>query len=538
MGQAKALTASAGPEGLTTLNYGGVNMLSDGSFRVTGAFLRAPDGKVVAADLTAGKRSADPKAGKVTWTYPWGSVGITYVPSGDRLNMDVSVSVADGTSALAAIYVQPAVLKFPSTPKFINDSFMFYTSTTMGHNVGAPGIVAAESGTDIVAACNEQMDRPLAFGFAPPTDAAKTVYPLLAYTGRHPMAKEKFPFIDRPVYPGGRDRFRLSLRFAPQGTAVVNLADDLFKRYGATYPYQLKWKDCRPIGRLFISSAHQSLAENYPKNPPGWLNRADIDVTTDEGRAKFKESVMAWVDNAVNICTAMKAQGMILWDPEGQENPHATSYIGDPRSLPSEMEPIIDDVFKKFSSAGLCTGICIRPQRAVRPIYGTAVSQMAFVDTRDRLNNLAAKIDYAKKRWGCTLFYMDSNVDWYEDPYRIPGAEGYSATVDDDLLRQLNERFPDCLIMPEWETLRSYAYSAPYSDVVYNKLTGPPAEVLAAYPSAFFANSMAQPQVEEKQSELAQSVKRGDILMFSGWWPSPENKFVKQMYDEAGLGAK
>jgi hypothetical protein len=153
---------------------------------------------------------------------------------------------------------------------------------------------------------------------------------------------------------------------------------------------------------------------------------------------------------------------------------------------------------------------------------------------RDRVNNLVGKISYAKERWGCTLFYMDSNVDWYDDPYAIPGATGYSAAVDDDLLKRLNDRFPGCLIMPEWETLRSYAYSAPYSDLAHDKLPAPPADVLKAYPQAFFANSVVEPEVEAQRVALRASVKRGDVLMFSGWWASPEDKVVKQLYEDAG----
>ena len=51
----------------------------------------------------------------------------------------------------------------------------------------------------------------------------------------------------------------------------------------------------------------------------------------------------------------MNAQGMITWDIEGQEYPHATSYIGDPRKvslLAPEMEPMADAYFAKFRRGG------------------------------------------------------------------------------------------------------------------------------------------------------------------------------------------
>jgi hypothetical protein len=525
--------AVTGPAGLTDLSIGGTNFLSDGAFRVTGAFFLKPSGDVVAADLTKGVRSFDKKTGRVTWTYPWGSAAAVYTPKGYNVNVDVYISVAESSDALAAIYVQPAVLKFAAEPKFTNHSFLFYTKASVAHNQGSPGIMEAGFKNGVMLVCNEQMDRPLCVGFDKPTDKEKTTYPLIAYTGRHPVKTDGFPFINRVVYPGGRDHFKLSVRFGPSGSTTTDLAQDLFVRYAKTYPYELKWADRRPIGRLFISSAHNSYAENYPKNPRGWLNDSTIDVTTPEGLADFKNRTLAWVDGAVRVSKGLNAQGILLWDPEGQEHPHAISYIGDPRSIPAEMEPIIDEVFKKFTDAGLRTGICIRPQSPMRPAYGTKVDQINYTDTRDRVSVLSAKIDYAKKRWGCTLYYMDSNIFWTTDPFTIPGASGYSAGLDDDMLCQLTRLHPDCLIIPEWESLRSYAYSAPYTDLNYNKLTAPPAEVLAAYPQAFFANTVSSPQIEQNYDALLSAVKRGDILMPAGWYDAPENAVVKKIYGEA-----
>jgi hypothetical protein len=80
-----------------------------------------------------------------------------------------------------------------------------------------------------------------------------------------------------------------------------------------------------------------------------------------------------------------------------QEYPHATSYLGDPRSLPPEIDPIIDGFFKRFRDAVLRTGICIRPQRPVRPVYATNVWQEQVADPTQ---NMVEKIAFAKKRWG------------------------------------------------------------------------------------------------------------------------------------------
>jgi len=526
-----ALTVKIGAQGLTTLSWNGAELLQSGDFKVTGAFFRKADGTVYGAAVDNPKTSAGTNL--LGWQFPWGRIQAQYAAQATRLDLRVTVEIADSADTLVALYLQVAELKFPQPPTFRNPSFFFYGQTTMAHNLGAPGIVVADFGKGAVAACNEQVDRPLCFGFGLPADGKGSVtYPVLAYTGRHPMLKEKWPFIDRPVPPGGRDVLELSLRFGPTGAVPEKIATDLYAKFAAAFPFELKWTDRRPIGALFISSAHPA-DDKWKTNPRGWLNQTDIDTTSDKGLAEFRDRFQRWGEGALKICQDMDAQGIICWDPEGQEHPHMISYLGDPRSLPPEIEPLIDAFFQRFRDAGLRTGICIRPQRPLRAAYGNAVEQLAFTDHRDRVANLNAKIAYAKKRWGCTLFYMDSDVDWSGDPVQIPGAEGYSATIDAQLLRELLKANPDILIIPEWEDLRSYAYAAPYSQLNYNKLLAPPPDVLAAYPQAFFVNRCDEKFSAENEAALVAAVRRGDILLFSGWWASPENAIVKRICEAA-----
>jgi hypothetical protein len=533
-GQEEGVRISLGQSGLSALRYGGGDVLYDGEPLVTGAFFRKWDGAVYAADVGAGKRSMSRAEQRCEWAYPWGRIGLRYRPEGSRLYLSVDISTERDADTLVALYLRIAEVRFRTVPTFRNRSFFFYGNTTMAHNIGGPGVVGAEYDGGTVVLCNEQMGRPLSFGFGDSTDGKAALrYPVLAYTGRHPMLKEKWPFIDRPVYPGGTDHFELSIRFGPAGSASGDLADDLYQRFAETYPLRLSWDDRRPIGRLFLSSSHKTLADNYATNPRGWFNDKEIDVTTEEGRAQFRERLMKWADRAVEVCTEMDAQGVIAWDPEGQEHPHMISYLGDARSLPPEMEPLADEFFGRFSEAGLRTGICIRPQRPVRTAYGDRVFQLKFTDRRELLANLSKKIEAARERWGCTLFYMDSNVHWYGDPVRIPEAEGHTAMVDDELMRQLTAKYPDILLVPEWETLRTYAYCAPYSQLNYNKLTEPPAHVLRTYAEALLVNAADLKTAEAQRDELVTAVKRGDILFFQGWYPARENAVIKSIYEEA-----
>ena len=535
--KAEDLEVEFGDKGLSKLTYAGTDLLADGEFRITGAFFRKPDGTVYKAEEPgkllpiAGARPAYELA------YPWGAVRISPAAKEDRLNITVDVTLEQASDELVAMYLELGKLKFPKKPDFPNHSFLFYMRATVAHNLYHPGIVAANYGPAAVVACNEQIGRPLAFGFGRPEDKEQTIYPLLAYTGRHPMLKEKFPWIERRINPGGRDRWELSLRFASTGEAAARVTDDLYRRYAEVFPYQLEWPDRRPIATIHPSSAHLGTGEAGPTtNPRGWIVGAwddPIDVTTEKGRAHFKERMMTYAVNSAKICKDMDAQGVIVWSIEGQEYPHMISYLGDPRSLPPEMVDVADEFFKAFTDAGLRTGLCIRPQRPLRSAYQPEVSQLGFAGRADRCSTLLAKIDYAKKRWGCTLFYLDSNVTWFGDPVKIPDAAGYTAGLDVETLKEITEAHPDVLIVAEWEALRSYAYAAPYSQLNYNKELAPPDNVLLAYPDAFFVNNADEKSINIHRDALVGPVKRGDILFFAGWWTSPENKIVKEIYEKA-----
>ena len=129
----------------------------------------------------------------------------------------------------------------------------------------------------------------------------------------------------------------------------------------------LKWPDRRPIATVFLCNS----AWGLPKNPRGWFQgNKDVDVTTPGAWKKFGAKLMAYADNCVVRMKKMNAQGVIVWDVEGEEMPHAISYIGDPRTLPKtapEMDRFADAFMKKFSDAGFKLGVTIRPTEVYQP---------------------------------------------------------------------------------------------------------------------------------------------------------------------------
>lgn len=405
-----------------------------------------------------------------------------------------------------------------------------YDNTTpmLATNIGKPSVVPLSYKGGAVVLTNEDFHRPLLLGYPWAVNRpTSTVFPLWALTARHPMLPTSLPFIDRPIAPNQSDQYHLSLRFGGAGTLGTDLTDDLYKKYAATYPRTLKWKDRRPIGTFFLASSYLKL----PTNPRGWWKDKTVDVTTDTGRAAFRKRVLAYATQSVQILKEMNAQGMITWDIEGEESWQPNTYLGDPRllkELAPEMDSVADDYFRKFREAGLRVGVCLRPQRldlvALRksePAQKELLKADKTLDVDAVTKLLIDKITYAKKRWGCTLFYVDSNGD-----PNLP----YDVTI----FQRVAAAYPDVLLIPEHETTRYYAYTAPLISLQHVGQTAPFAQVLQVYPKAFNVNLASNSAMLDQHREaLVQAVRAGSILTFRGWYFDPNNPKIKSIYRAA-----
>ncbi len=197
----------------------------------------------------------------------------------------------------------------------------------------------------------------------------------------------------------------------------------------------------------------------------------------------------------------MNAQGMIVWDLEGEQY-SKLGYVGDPRvllTLAPEMESqgVVDEYFKKFTDAGLRVGVTIRGQHLVQTKTGWKQVQSA-----DPYKVMASKIAYARTHWGATLFYIDSNA-------LLKTSQLYDASI----FKRLADRFPDVLLIPEHENTRYYASTAPYAELRLGT-TQTPDSVLQAYPSAFSVICTMGGDVVANHDQLVAAVRQGNILMF------------------------
>jgi hypothetical protein len=331
------------------------------------------------------------------------------------------------------------------------------------------------------------------------------------------------------VPPRSKKTFHFSLRFSEPGVPLKAVVRDLNEKFAAANPFQLKWPDRRPIGMLALSSnGHLSAT-----NPRGWLSDPKANFTGPAGAKRFRQQILEVADRSIAILKSMGAQGMIFWDMEGEEFSNI-NYVGDPRmtaKLAPEMDAVAPEFFARFHKAGLRTGVCLRPSRIVPGWDGKSKWQhdhMGF----DVVEEMNQKIAYAKKRLGCLLFYVDSNVRYYFKP---------DGSVDSRLLetaafKRLADAHPDVLIIPEIPRAAYWSCTAPYQELRPGLFGGHPAtdaRIREIYPKAFSVINPIDGPAAEHQAEIVAGQRRGDILLFRCWFSDDQNKLFKTILTDA-----
>jgi hypothetical protein len=129
-----------------------------------------------------------------------------------------------------------------------------------------------------------------------------------------------------------------------------------------------------------------------------------------------------------------------------------------------------------------------------------------------------------KKRWGCTLFYIDSTV--------VVTGEA----LDTDVFKAVADAYPDILLIPENESMRYFAYSAPLNSYAHHKITATPVGARIVYPKAFSVLLASDGDRPDDHDALVAAVRNGDILIFNGWYNHEGVSKIKKLYEEAAQG--
>ena len=450
-----------------------------------------------------------------TITYPWGSVTVTYLTAGSRLTFQVAV-VNSSSDPIVECSVALLTAQFPSLPVGGQWANGFEVSDL---NIDDLTALPVDYGSGLLVLCNDLPAVPLKFGFASPDGAQHRVVRMTTVVTNCPD--------DPRIAPQSTAQYAFSMRFAPAGTDPESLIGDLHAALRAQIPSVLAWADRRAIGTLFLASGYHASATN----PRGWLNEPTLNTVTPAGLANFRVQMLAKADDTIARLRDMNAQGMIFWNVEGEQYPYIT-YAGDPRvvgSLAPEMDAIANEFFAKFLAAGLRTGVCLRPSRIVPGFPGNGHVWDHDNYGFDVLTNLSDKIAYAQSRWGCTLFYVDSNVDWTFDN----AGNFVPRLLRASLFTALHALHPDVLVIPEIPRTGYWASTAPYREVASGGFYATAARSRAVYPQALTTIEPKDCDWTANHSALVSAVSAGDILLFRSWFPDSGNPQVKAIYTEA-----
>jgi hypothetical protein len=500
-------------QGLSSIRYGGDELLAQSQIELRKLMLWPAEAASPQSNPHVGFNLA---ANRLVQTYEWGSISCVYRIDGGRIYLDVQVK---NTAKAGIRFIDMALMKL-KLPGWNKSGEWDGRWPQPSDTADDPQIFQINYDGGTMLFCGEQVDRPLGLHVLPTgiTDQCQLV-----------LRFESFPHMGSLIGKGDSDHFLLSVRFGPKDADPVEIADDLYKRFARRYPPQMKWTDHRPIGSINLASS----AMGIKKNPRGWfMERYDLDVTTPQGVEDFHKRLLKYADNCIGFARDMNAQGVIVWDIEGQEMPHMISYIGDPRlmeTMAPEMAGVADAFMQKFKDAGLRVGVTIRPSHVVRSPGSN--EPWTHVQAEDPVEEISEKIAYAKKRWGCTLFYIDSTTLWDTQP----DGTLVLNTMPAEFFRILNQRFPDSLLIPEESATRHWAYTAPYHELQQG-YTQTPANVHAVYPDAFTILRVVDAGmdlVRQKHDELVAGVRSGDILLYRTWFDDEYDKEVKQIYLDA-----
>jgi hypothetical protein len=111
-------------------------------------------------------------------------------------------------------------------------------------------------------------------------------------------------------------------------------------------------------------------------------------------------------------------------------------------------------------------------------------------------------------------------------------ATAYGA-LNPDVFKAVADANPDVLLIPENESMRYFAYSAPLNSYMHHRITSTPVGARMVYPKAFSVLMAPEGDRPEDHDALVTAVRHGDILLFNGWYNGVETGKIKKLYEEA-----
>lgn len=471
-------------------------------------------------------RQFDSATATMTEQFPWGEVACRYEVTDTTLTMTLTARNT-GEAPISDVSCAALRLHLPKTHANLNAAAS-ELGTLLEHDAGRIAFLCTGHGSA----------RTYLLGWA----GSGSAYPVMASLASPPRPA-KHPVVDNRYFndpgkliaPGQTAELCIQLHFGEPDATIESLVPRVYADYAKTRPMSLRWPDRRPIGTVFYAHPYKQ----WPTNPRGFnFGKGDKnDIFSEAGREQFEAALMSYASNCVANLKAMDAQGVIIWDLEGEEKPHAISYVGDPRVLPEvapELDRVADAFMKIFSDAGIKIGVTLRPTEYYERTPGKR--DWLHREVADPVALLSEKIRYAQKRWGCTIFYIDSNVfgkDWVD----LPKEANVPWLMPVGMIEALHAKHPDCLIIPEWSGADYHRFSAPYASCNLGQLgTWPVSRKI--WPGAFTVIAVSKGLLESKWDTYLTNVQGGDVLLFPCWYTPSENTLVQLIYREADYRRK
>jgi len=511
-------------------------------------------GKPARVDGAVIGTSFDPATRTAIQRMAWGSVTRQYNIAADRL--ECRITLKNDSSLVLYQFSSPVFsLSLPETTRAADVSEATYFGQTIGatvaENISGPLVLPLVAGDRAVVACSAEVDKALRLRWSgPPSAAPKPAVPHHDDPTARALARQEASrlgadavaatapwtlsiqaggdqlvwhgrYASRPIAPGGSDTYVISLRIG-DATDPVAPAADVCAAYAKARPMRLRWDDRRPILRSFIG-------DWFPHHPP--VDLAGSKPAGVQVPEAFRKRVLDAADSLIENMKLADAQGMVIWNVEGS-TVHAIKYVGDPRSVETmcpEMDQVADEFFGRIHAAGFRTGVCIRPTTLTptRGKDGTLSFQHTHPAGDDPVDALCRKIAYARGRWGCTLFYIDTNENvrmpqtdeekaWWP---RLPDGsfKPYEQLMSAEQWEEILRRNPGVLLIPEHSYLACYTSSGPYDQMNMGRGAPggvTPALVRATWPAAFKCLTGDWP-LEKYFRSTAQVFAQGDVLMIN-----------------------
>ncbi len=399
--------------------------------------------------------------------FDFGRVDISYREAKDSVIATVKI-FNDGDDTLRSVSFYPFALDFKKMPNgFLKNQPYTYD------NIWFPGFIKADS-----LMCESDME-----------------------VGIYPTSKENIwrYFSKANIELTKGQSCSYTIIWSVNGTSRQTI-----DAYNASHQFMINWPDRRPVGAVFLSS-YKPMKWQNPRN---WVFVDESkDVAYSYGDA-FKERLFKFADLSIKELKKCNAQGVIIWDIEGQQFGHPLSYGGAPELLSlfsPEMDAVADELFKKFRMEGLKVGITIRPDS----VYSLPFNTIWRVNVSDPERVIINRIKYAQARWGCSMFYVDSNVD------------DKAGLLHPSVFYEVAKACPDVLVIPEHENSAYYRFSVPYLEARRGDFSIPNKNV---FPGAFGVMNLAD--AKNPKAVVEQAKKDGSIILFRGWYADPLNKIL------------